>query len=773
MMNRKKLPIVLFAFVFSLTAFSQDFEIGKWREHLPYNSCIAVAEAENIIYCATKFSLFSYNKSDNSVTRFTKINGLSDIGIAAINYHKQYKAVVIAYSNANIDLLYSDGIINVSDIKRKSIPGNKIIHNIFIYDKYIYFSCGFGIVVFDMAKREIKDTYYIGTDGSQINVYDIAINKGKIYAATENGIYWANLSEPNLANYSVWKKIQTIPYPDETYNRIEYFNDKAYINLAKFQYQADTMFVFDDSGWNYFEKNNNQRKYDISTYLGKLVITNTTGVHIFDTLMNKDIIWTYVPESPDPRHSIIDKENNIWIADNKIGLVKIRNLWEFQKIKPNGPYSPKVFSISSQDEIVWVASGGTSPPWGNLWLVDGIYSFSNEKWTSINRENVPELDSVRDFMCVAINPQKPSQIFAGTWGLGIVEFNDGKFTKYYNKTNSSLLESLINPGWIGVAGMAFDKSNNLWVTNSSNNMALSVKKANGNWKSYSLSPFINEDVVGNLIIDRNNQKWIMLPRVNGIAVYNDNNTLDNSFDDKVKLIDAKAGNGNLPGSLVYSLAEDNDGEIWIGTDKGIAVIYSPENVFTGQNFDAQQILVEQDGTINPLLKSETITAIAVDGSNKKWIGTQRAGVFLMSEDGTKEIHHFTKENSPLFSNTISSIAINHNSGEVFFGTDEGIISFKGKATKGGEEHLNVYAYPNPVPSGYNGFIAIKGLVSNADFKITNIAGNLIYQGKAEGGQAVWNGKNFSGERAKTGVYMVFSSNENGSETLVTKILFVN
>ena len=219
---------------------------------------------------------------------------------------------------------------------------------------------------------------------------------------------------------------------------------------------------------------------------------------------------------------------------------------------------------------------------------------------------------------------------------------------------------------------------------------------------------------------------------------------------------------------------DLDGEIWVGTDKGVAVFYTPENVFSGSDFDAQQILVDQDGFIQPLLESEIVTAIAVDGANKKWIGTQRAGVFYMSADGTQQLAHFTTEDTPLFSNTINCISINQLTGEVYFGTDKGIVSYKGLATEGNDIYADtVLVYPNPVNENYNGYIAIKGLVANADVKITDIAGNLIYQTTAEGGQAVWNGKNFSDERAKTGVYLVFSSNEDGTEKMVSKIMFIH
>ena len=145
----------------------------------------------------------------------------------------------------------------------------------------------------------------------------------------------------------------------------------------------------------------------------------------------------------------------------------------------------------------------------------------------------------------------------------------------------------------------------------------------------------------------------------------------------------------------------------------------------------------------------------------------------MSADGTEEIHHFTEENSPLYSNQIVDIEINNETGEVFFGTDQGILSYKSTATGGGTVNTDVVVYPNPVKPGYNGIIAIKGLVSNADVKITDVSGTLIYATRAEGGQAIWSGKSFDGRKASTGVYLVFATDDEGNEKIVTKILFIN
>jgi ligand-binding sensor domain-containing protein len=276
-----------------------------------------------------------------------------------------------------------------------------------------------------------------------------------------------------------------------------------------------------------------------------------------------------------------------------------------------------------------------------------------------------------------------------------------------------------------------------------------------------------------MMIDSRGNKWIILGRGGGLVVFNDNGTIDDLSDDLVKRLDVNEGNGKLPTNNVFSISEDRDGAIWIGTDKGIAVIYSPQNIFTGNNFDAQQILIQQDGYTQVLLENETVTSIYVDGANRKWFGTLGGGAFLMSADGTVEINHFSEQNSPLLSNVITSIAIHPGTGEVFFGTERGIISYKSTATEGNPTNDGIYVYPNPVRRDFEGTIGINGLVANASVKITDISGTLIYETIAHGGQAVWNGKNFKGERANTGVYLVFVSNADGKKTQVAKLLFLN
>jgi len=767
--NMKLTSILIFkTFLFlSYFSYSQGITIGQWRSHLPKNSVIAVAEAENRIYAATPFSIFYYDKSDNSIQQLTKVNGLSDVGISAIHYNNFYKTLVITYTNANIDLVKKNTIVNLPDIKNKSMPGNKKINNITSFGKYAYLSCGFGIVVVDLVKNEIKDTYIIGDNGTRINVADIAINDSNIYTATDAGIYKANTANPNLADYHNWIKDSTIRGFNSKFTHIVFFHDKLIVSKERGNPSAnDTSFALIGNSWvsfdtnvvNHYSVNGNQL---ITAHWGYFSIRNE-----FLQLQDYNHFFTV------SNQVIADNNNNYWIADNNNGLLKVAdNLTDKLSIIPDGPYSKNVFTLTSTPSGIWLAPGGIDygNGWSNAYFQGSLHQFTDEKWVNYTHASVESLsDSVYDIIEIAVDPTDNSKVYAASWWVGIVELINNKVTNVFNETNSSL-----SPTYTGntrycvrTGSLKFDDSGNLWVTNTGSPNALSVKYKNGEWQSFDLHSIVNNDVLS-LLIDQNNNKW-MLVKENRLAVYNNG---------KKAWININKGN-DLASNKILCFTEDLNGEIWVGTDKGIKVIYSSENIFnTDINNESavnvQTILVEFDGHVQHLLEFESVTAIAVDGANRKWVGTQKAGVFLLSADGTQELAHFTENDSPLFSNTIVSIAIDPKSGEVFFGTAMGVISYKGNATKGGESFQDVYAYPNPVHPEYNGVIAIKGLLRDANVKITDISGNLVNNMIANGGQAIWNGKNFNGERAQTGVYLVFCTNSDGSETMVTKILFIN
>lgn len=758
-----------------LNVTAQEVGIGEWRDHLPYRKVVSIAKGGEKVYAATPYSLFYYDLADNSINRLNKINGLSDVGISQIAYLDELKTLIIAYSNANIDLIRDGKIINLSDIKRKPILGNKSINHIAFIGKRAYLSCGFGIVVLDIEKEEFPEPiYYIGDQGSAINVGATTFNAydSLIYAATDFGIYRASFNSPNLANFAEWTRESSSVLPAGPFNYIASLNNRIYVNKKGPAYSTDAMFVKVGNEWGFFEKNNTSDRSCMKVFNNQLVVCENLFVNIFNAdgaVIRR--LYDYNPGFINPKDALLDGSNNVWIADEFEGLTKVPpEPGETEKFMPNGPYFPDVNALSSGGKDVWVVPGGRTSSFGGIYREARFAGFVDGKWITIDKKQDPFLADYRDVLSVCVDPANNKKVYLGTWGAGLLEYENGVFSQHYTSENSSLQGATFDNTWIGIGGIAFDSQNNMWVTNSSAPSVLSVKRTDGTWQAFNLGSAATGVDMSRIIVDKSNQKW-MMPRDHALVVFNDNNTIDTS-DDQVKRLTSSAGNGNLPGSFVQCIAADREGLVWIGTNEGVGVFYSPDNVFSGQNFDAQRILINQDGQGQYLLITESVTAIAVDGSNRKWFGTDRAGVFLMSQDGTKEILHFTEENSPLLSNSITDITINSD-GEVFFGTANGVISYRGESIPPNTSLDNVVVFPNPVRESYDGKIAIRGLVDGSSVKITDISGSLVYSTLAEGGQALWNGRNFDGKRVKTGVYLVYITNSDGSQTKITKIMFIN
>jgi hypothetical protein len=442
------------------------------------------------------------------------------------------------------------------------------------------------------------------------------------------------------------------------------------------------------------------------------------------------------------------------------------------KINPGGPISANVFSMTAADNYVWVAPGGYTSTWAPLFLNYGAYRYYDWDWSNFNSTTSDGFIGIRDIVTVAVNPSNLSQAYLGVFRneVGLLEMNGSDVIEQYTTENSELQEwEAANA--IAVVGTGFDSRGSLWSLCSGAEKLLAEKKSDGSWASYSLGGSASGVDCSDLLVDSYDQKWILFRQKNNnpaAAVYNESNPPG----DQLRLLQTAAGAGNIPGTTVFSIAQDLDGEVWVGTDEGIGIFYNPSTILTSSDYDCVRPLVNFDGYVQYLLETEVITAIAVDGDNRKWIGTERSGVFLLSADGTEQLQHFTEDNSPLFANQIIAIAITYD-GEVFVATSSGIMSYKGSASEPNETFSDVYAYPNPVKDGYDGWIAVKGLVQDSDIKITDINGTLIYSTRSEGGQAVWNGQNFDGRKASPGVYLVFASNEDGTETAVTKILIID
>lgn len=779
-----KKTLSLFAFLlFIISAHAQinQVSLGNWRLHIPYRQGVAVAEDyKGKIYCAAQFGMFSYDNNTGEYEYYTTLTGLSDHEINNIRLDQASGILMITYSNSNIDLLLPDKtIINLPDIKQKNIVGGKGINSITFINGLAYLSCEFGIVIVDLHRYEIRGTYYIGANSSTVNVQGIAFDGTTLLAATEGGVYTANINDPTIFNSTAWTKDLSFAEPNGNFSSAAMISGKFFVVKANSAVYKDTLFINNNGVWTQFINETGFLAH-VEDHNGYLMYSNWTEVIAMDVNANV-VAGINIYNGPNfvLRRGVLTTNRELWIADHQNGLLLSTPSETYKFFTPNGPGAEAVFGMQALGGILWVASGsleGDKPFYDNK---NGMYKFSDERWKFFNLTN----DSIYSLAAqrspavsgVAIDPNNNAHVYVAGYGAGVLEYVNDKGVALFNARNSPLGWAKTDTNDVRVGGLTFDSDGNLWIVTTYNTKAVTVRQQNGTWYSYNLpDPTMIDNVNLRPIVDDYGQKWFVSHKgaSNGAGVYVFKEaSLTSSAGVKLKALTTQSGSGNLPDLFVNVLAKDKDGAIWIGTNTGVAVIYNPGNVFSGSGFDAQKVILEQDGYAQYLLETESVTAIAVDPANRKWFGTASGGVFLMSADGTKQLRNYNIDNSPLPSNSISDIAINDITGEVFIGTDKGMISYLGDATAGGDECKDHLVFPNPVLHGYNGPIAIRGLLNNADVKIADVAGNIVYHTKANGGLATWNGMNYSGERAQTGVYTIYVSNEDGSQTCVTKLLF--
>lgn len=769
MVSRKiKSPFLFLVFQWLLclivfnTIKAQTPPIGQWREHLNYQQTIQVIKGDRL-YCATTQTVFSINEKDEA-ERFSKVTGLNDIGISAIGWDDVNGQLVLAYNNSNLDLVKGSIVKNISDIKRSTISGDKSILNIYCANGVAYLSTGLGIVLVDLTRLEIKDTWIIGNSGSQVKTYSTSFFNNRWYAATEQGLKYAPASAGNLADYRNWLSASgSGNLPDGAYQHILSVNNNLITQ------KNDSLLLLNGTNWQLLYHDVTWPIVNVTASGNRLLICQRTNsgasrVIILNTNGQVERIIMQSGVISFPRSAIIDNAN-VWIADRFGGLSRFGT--SVDRFIPNGPPGIATGELLATGTTMYAAAGSINDAWNYLYNRDGVFELKNDRWSFRGYFNSPVLDSVFDFITLAEDPRDKS-IWAGSYGGGLVRFRESSI-QLFKQQNSSLRAAVGDPGSVRVSGLAFDSRQRLWISNYGAPQNLQVRKQDSTWASFNIPFTHNENAVAQIVVDDLDQLWIMSPKGNGVFCYNPGSNIDNTNDDRWKYYRQGPGNGNLPSNNVYSLLKDKNGFIWVGTDRGIGIIRCPETAFGTGGCEAIQPIIQQDQLAGLLFRDEVVQCMAADGANRKWVGT-RNGLWLISSNGDKIIYRFTAENSPLLSNDVRKMSVDPVTGEVFIATFNGICSFRSTATEGGVDNQHIRVFPNPVPPGYNGTIAIRGLVNNALVKITELNGRLVYQTRALGGQAIWNGKNYLGNKVASGIYLVLVRDDQGLERIATKVV---
>lgn len=731
---------------------------------MPYQQGKAVTYADDKVYLAAQQGLFYYDKAFNATQTITKADGLQEQQISAIQYDAGTETLVIAYKNTSIDLLRENEILSINDIYRKAISGVKAINQIYTYNKLAYFSCSFGVVVLDLQQLEIRETYSnLGPGGGAVNVQATAILGDSIFLATDKGILAARQTGANLQDFQSWSSVNSGLEAPEQVNSLAVFNQKLYAGA-----NAQGVFALKGRNWQAVATGANVAVNSISASDNFLVVTYANSI----SLLDKDgRVSNLDPELlKSPQDAVVGADGHVWIADANKGLVQIDlSNNTATAFAPNGPYASDSFRLYAAEGKVYALSGGYNEQYQPQGNYNGFYVYADGTWQSFNKylySNPTDVVPATDIVDAVYNPVTDRLYFA-SYGSGLLEWSGLGNNKLYNGTNSPLL-SATGPSDktenVRITGLAVDAEGNVWVVNRSqqaNAPGLYALQTDGAWTSFILPGVADGSNLDQILIDDYGRKWLSIAREQnartGLVVFDDKENL-------TRQLSAGEGNGGLPDGSVYSMTKDLNGDIWVGTGNGVGIYYNPAYVFEEQVYDARIPIIDR----RPLLDGQTVRSIAVDGANRKWMGTDN-GLWLFSPDGDELLHHFTTENSPLPSDKVLSVAVAHQSGEVFVATDAGMASYRADATVTEGKPECAVVFPNPVRRDYTGFVGISGLPNNADVRITDIAGTLVYKTRATGGTLAWNACDYNGKRVRAGVYLVMSASIDGQQTCISKI----
>ncbi len=732
------LVFVLF-FIIRATCLSQP--VGSWQDYLSFHSAIALGENNKGILAASPWALFQYEPSDQSFSRITKLNGLSSSGISSLLVDPAI--TIIAYQNNQLDLLRDGSVQSVNTLRISNLPVDKKVYDIWKDQERCLLAAGFGIAVLNIEKAEIGDVYLIANGGEYTQINSITADKDFYYAGGEKGLYRASRSAINLADFRSWTLLSgSNGLPAGTVQQVVYWKEQLFVQLANRLYAATEngfeLKYEDDWQWNAIDPGLNHLLISQqSANGGRVVQLNAAGS--VESVLEHSLI-----RSPQQTGYF---RNQFWIADAESGLLSLDGNFTEQLI-PNSPDSVGTGALlvtrQGRNSTWWMASGET------------LNQFTEANWQQLSLTNLGW--SPGNVNALLERNDRALWIASSKGGLGLLK--DNQLTLY---RENLLAEAVQEPGIYKTGGLAFDSRRQLWISNDGASKGLVLLREDGASQVFEIPFYYPSLRVTDIVVDELDQKWILSPG-NGVFCLSQNN-------DQWRYYQAGAGNGNLPSAQVLSIARDKFGFIWIGTSNGIGIIQCASQVFSGAGCEAILPVVQSDNFAGYLFKGEAVQTMAVDGANRKWIGTKN-GVWLISAGGEQTLQRFTTANSPLPDNDIRKIAIDPYTGEVLISTAQGLISYRSTATEGGNTNTNLLVYPNPVPPGYTGQIAIRGLVENAIVKITELNGRLVYQGRALGGQFIWNGLDLNGRRVATGVYPVWISNDGRTEQAVTKIVFI-
>ncbi|MDP2089285.1 MAG: two-component regulator propeller domain-containing protein [Flavobacteriaceae bacterium] len=752
--------------------YSQVDYSATWEDFYSYNNVKDIVKVDQKIYALCDNAVFIYDTNLKEISKLSSINGLSGTTTSAIYYSPIVKKLIIGYDNGGLEIVDENKKITIANnIISFGLAADKRINHITEFQGKLYISTSFAIVVFDLQKLEFGETFFIANNASMTKVNQIEIFQNMIYAATENGIYKAAVNNPNLIDFTQWTRFGT-----GNYVAIKQFNNEMFTSnsnvLSKIT-PSNTFVTAKILSTNIRQIQANDAFITVSTQRQAFVYnTGLTQVAAPLAVSNSNFYFDL--------NTAFVSDNNIYLGTKEFGILEsqIQLPQNFTEIHPDGPNSNQVFSIEARNNHLYVVYGGYDTSYTPFLNQFGFSHFNGSRW-----KNIPYNVTypARNLVHVTLDPNNENKAFLSSWHDGMLIVEDDIVKTHWNHLNSGLekLDFPSDPNYISIRinGSAFDKQGNLWIANAWVDKRLKKYSSKGVWSSFDLSSLIQNPALGlnELVIDKNNTVWIGTRR-NGVLAFNENGN-------KKKSLTTEQTKGSLPDLNVRTVAVDNNNRIWLGTLKGLVVYNNASGFFDAAIYDAEPIIIDDEGIPKRLMGEQTINSISIDGADNKWFGAENGGAIQTNPNGKKTLQLFNKDNSPLPSNKILKIKVDKVTGKVYFATDKGIVAFKSGVVPFGESLTEVYAFPNPVLNQHE-FVTIDGrngthIPKGTNVKIVDAAGNLVYETNVvegqelKGGKIVWNKTNLNGKKVASGVYIVLLYNEDTSETSSVKIAIIN
>jgi ligand-binding sensor domain-containing protein len=763
---KKALLFILLAC--NITA-AQDFT-DSWEGLFSFTTIVDIEESSTAVYAASENAVFIYDLSSRSFTTLTTVNGLSGDEISQIHYSVDKSVLIIGYQNGLLQIVDQDGEVNdVVAIKDKQSisPGDKKINEFIESGDLIYIATDFGIAIYNLERLEFDDTYFIGDNGIQVPVASIEIFDGFLYAATldaNSGMRRAPIADPFLIDFMNWNQINI-----DIWTEVLAFDNRLFaVTVGRFLAELNTTSgTFAGTGIRL-----PRAIRDAHATSDFITFTSREAIYIYDTTLNQIYLIDAIDGISYNYTAGIVRGTILYAGTEEAGMIRIniQDQTDFEFIVADGPSRNAAFSISSSPDELWVSYGNHDQLYNPFPLerLGVSHLVIDEGWTNYKPIDVLNIASISS---ITINPDNTSEVYLNSMHDGLLEFTDGSASTLYGTTNSSL-ESILPPAtdFVRISNSVFDNQGNLWTLANKVDNALNRRAPSGQWSSFDVSQevvSIASDQGITKIVTNNNRNIFFGTIANGLVGFESStNTFGNLIQD--------VGLGNLVNSYVTSLCLDLNGQLWIGSNQGLRVLFNPNSMFTENPSDARSIIIEDtNGIPRELLADEAVLDIEIDGNNNKWVATASSGAFLFSPSGRETIFQFTTDNSPLPTNSVNDISIDESSGKVYFATDKGIVAFQGERSSKPEDNLeSVRVFPNPVRPGFDGNVTIDGLTDRARVKITDIEGNLVYEAVSQGGSIPWDTRSFSGSKVASGVYFLFISTNDNIETTVSKLMIV-